>query len=56
MKFKVNDGKCQLENAEKEILALKESIEIQIGLAKLALDSAEKALNSLFSLYSEDNC
>lgn len=55
MKFKSNE-KNELENAAKEILALKESIEIQIGLAKLALESAEKSLQSLFSLWDEDNC
>jgi len=55
MKFKSNEEN-ELENAAKEILALKESIEIQIGLAKLALESAEKSLQSLFSLWDEDNC
>ena len=43
-------------NTEKEILTLKESIEIQLSLAKLALESAEKSLNSLFNLFNEDNC
>ena len=55
MKFKSNEEN-ELENAAKEILTLKESIEIQIGLAKLALESAEKSLQSLFSLWDEDNC
>ena len=56
MKFKSNKEENQLENADKEILALKESIGIQISLAKLALESAEKALNGLFDLLDEDNC
>lgn len=56
MKFKSNETDNELGNAEKEILALKESIGIQLGLAKLALESAEKSLNSLFSLWNEDNC
>lgn len=55
MKFKSNEEN-ELENAAKEVLALKESIEIQISLAKLALESAEKSLQSLFNLWNEDNC
>lgn len=56
MKFKSNETDNELGNAEKEILSLRESIEIQLGLAKLALESAEKSLNSLFNLFNEDNC
>lgn len=56
MKYKSTETENKLENAEKEILALREAIEIQLGLAKLALESAEKSLNSLFSLWDEDNC
>lgn len=56
MKYKSEETENKLENAEKEILALRETIEIQLGLAKLALESAEKSLNSLFNLFNEDNC
>ena len=57
MKFRENDEENKLESAEKEeVRALKKSVEIQIYLAKLALESAERNLSSLFDLCDEDDC
>ena len=57
MKFRENEEENKLESAEKEeVRALKKSIEIQIYLAKLALESAERDLSSLFDLCDEDDC